>query len=220
MASSSGTVPRRQAPIPERDCADNERSFPAIPLGIALLALGALAAMAQETAPAHRLRRATSPSKTSRRSSLPGGRRFRGTASSSPMCWTSRSTSYRSRAARPAPSPLRARAPGIPYWSKDGKSLYFLSDRSDSSQLWQLPLASFGEARQVTNLSQGVDSLRFSPDESRLLLDFTDSDAKVTEPGDEEEAEGQGRRQDEARKRRSPSSSRASSSRKTRAKAT
>ena len=84
-----------------------------------------------------------------------------------------------------------------PYWSKDGKSLYFLSDRSDSSQLWQLPLASFGEARQVTHLTQGVDSLRFSPDESRLLLDFTDTDAKVTEPGDEEEDEDKDADEDE-----------------------
>src|SRR4030095_14814481 len=26
-----------------------------------------------------------------------------------------------------------------PYWSKDGTALYFLSDRSGSSQLWKLP---------------------------------------------------------------------------------
>ena len=91
-----------------------------------------------------------------------------------------------------------------PYWSKDGKSLYFLSDRSDSSQLWQLPLASFGEARQVTHLTQGVDSLRFSPDESRLLLDFTDTDAKVTEPGDEEEDEDKDAEEEKAKEKKKP----------------
>jgi dipeptidyl aminopeptidase/acylaminoacyl peptidase len=76
-----------------------------------------------------------------------------------------------------------------PYWSKDGKSLYFLSDRSDSSQLWQLPLAAFGEARQVTYLTQGVDSLRFSPDESRLLLAFTDTELKSPESPEDEDGE-------------------------------
>ncbi len=62
-----------------------------------------------------------------------------------------------------------------PYWSKDGSTLYFLSDRSGTSQLWKLPLADFGEAQQVTTFEQGIDRLRFSPDESRLLLGFTDS---------------------------------------------
>jgi len=61
-----------------------------------------------------------------------------------------------------------------PYWSKDGRSLYFLSDRSGTSQVWKLPLDTFGEAQQVTRLAQGVDTIRFSPDESRLLLTFTD----------------------------------------------
>ena len=62
-----------------------------------------------------------------------------------------------------------------PYWSKDGSTLYFLSDRSGTSQVWKLPLADFGEAQQVTTFEQGIDRLRFSPDESRLLLGFSDS---------------------------------------------
>ncbi len=65
-----------------------------------------------------------------------------------------------------------------PYWSRDGTALYFLSGRSGSNQLWRLPLASFGEATQVTSLVQGVEHLRFSPDESRLLLSFADSRLK------------------------------------------
>lgn len=65
-----------------------------------------------------------------------------------------------------------------PKWSADGGALYFLSDRSGTSQLWKLPLAGFGEAEQVTTLEQGVDGLNFSPDESRLLLSFTDAQLK------------------------------------------
>ena len=84
-----------------------------------------------------------------------------------------------------------------PYWSKDGNALYFLSDRSDSSQLWKLPLASFGEATQVTKLEQGVESLQFSPDESRLLLEFTDTEMQSKESADDEpgdEANGEGKK--------------------------
>ena len=73
-----------------------------------------------------------------------------------------------------------------PYWSKDGNAIYFLSDRSDSSQLWKLSLATFGEATQVTTLEQGVESLRFSPDESRLLLEFTDTEMQSKESADDE----------------------------------
>ena len=63
---------------------------------------------------------------------------------------------------------------GSPYWSRNGRALYFLSDRSGTRQLWKLSLSAFGEAEQVTKLEQGVDNIRFSPDESRLLLSFTD----------------------------------------------
>ncbi len=75
-----------------------------------------------------------------------------------------------------------------PYWSRDGSALYFLSDRSGSSQLWKLPLATFGEAQQVTTLEQGVDRIRFSPDESRLLLAFAGSALEA--PAEAEKAPG------------------------------
>jgi dipeptidyl aminopeptidase/acylaminoacyl peptidase len=73
-----------------------------------------------------------------------------------------------------------------PWWSADGSALYFLSDRSGSSQLWKLPLAAFGEAGQVTTFKQGIDGIRLSPDESRLLLAFTD--AQVAANPEEDEA--------------------------------
>lgn len=71
-----------------------------------------------------------------------------------------------------------------PHWSKDGTALYFLSDRSGSSQLWKLPVASFGEAVQVTSFTHGIDSLTFSPDESQLLLSFTET--ALSEPAGKE----------------------------------
>ena len=75
-----------------------------------------------------------------------------------------------------------------PRWSKDGSALYFLSDRSGTGQLWKLPVATFGEAEQLTKLEQGVGMIQFSPDESRLLLGFTDTALKA--PAEPEQAQG------------------------------
>ena len=69
-----------------------------------------------------------------------------------------------------------------PYWSREGDALYFLSDRSGTSQVWKLPLGTFGEAEQVTDVERGVETLQFSPDESRLLLTY--DDAAEDEPED------------------------------------
>ena len=57
-----------------------------------------------------------------------------------------------------------------PTWSADGTALYFLSDRSGSSQLWKLPVDVFGEAVQLTSFEAGLDKFNLSPDETRLLL--------------------------------------------------
>jgi len=53
-----------------------------------------------------------------------------------------------------------------PRWSADGKSLFFLSTRSGSSQVWRLPAAG-GEAEAVTRLPLDVESFRLSPDGRR-----------------------------------------------------
>jgi dipeptidyl aminopeptidase/acylaminoacyl peptidase len=82
-----------------------------------------------------------------------------------------------------------------PYWSRDGRALYFLSDRSATSQLWKLPLAGFGEAEQVSFLTQGVSRMRLSPDESRLLLRFTDT--QLNAPADGEKADSETKRKPE-----------------------
>lgn len=54
-------------------------------------------------------------------------------------------------------------------FSADGSSLYFLTDRSGSTQLWQLPLTG-GEARQVTDLPLDVQGYLLSADEKKLVL--------------------------------------------------
>jgi dipeptidyl aminopeptidase/acylaminoacyl peptidase len=56
-----------------------------------------------------------------------------------------------------------------PRWSAEGESLWFLSTRSGSSQVWRIPIAG-GEARQVTDLSLDVGSFALSRDGRSLAL--------------------------------------------------
>jgi dipeptidyl aminopeptidase/acylaminoacyl peptidase len=66
-----------------------------------------------------------------------------------------------------------------PRWAPDGKSIYFLSDRGGSAQVWQLPLAG-GEARQVTDYPLPVRAFSVSPTGNQLALSlavFMDCDA-------------------------------------------
>jgi dipeptidyl aminopeptidase/acylaminoacyl peptidase len=56
-----------------------------------------------------------------------------------------------------------------PRWSPDGRSLYFLSTRSGSSQVWRLPMAG-GEPQQVTRYPLDVNALRLSPDGTRIAI--------------------------------------------------
>ncbi len=54
-------------------------------------------------------------------------------------------------------------------WAADGRSLYFLSSRSGSSQVWRIALDG-GEAEQVTRLPLEVDALAVSPAGTHLVL--------------------------------------------------
>lgn len=56
-----------------------------------------------------------------------------------------------------------------PRWSADGKSLYFLSSRSGSSQVWRLDLAG-GEASQVTDYPLDVGSLKVAGAGNRIAI--------------------------------------------------
>ena len=56
-----------------------------------------------------------------------------------------------------------------PLWSADGKTVYFLSTRSGSAQVWAVPVNG-GEAVQITDLPLDVESFLLSPKGERLLL--------------------------------------------------
>ncbi|HEV7671194.1 MAG TPA: S9 family peptidase [Thermoanaerobaculia bacterium] len=56
-----------------------------------------------------------------------------------------------------------------PRWAPDGKSLFFLSTRSGSSQIWRLPLDG-GRPSQVTDLPLDASALKVSPDGSLLAF--------------------------------------------------
>jgi len=69
--------------------------------------------------------------------------------------------------------PRRLTAPGVgsdsPRWSPDGRSLYFLSSRSGSSQVWRLDLAG-GEAQPVTHAPLDIGSFKLAPDGHHLVV--------------------------------------------------
>ena len=56
-----------------------------------------------------------------------------------------------------------------PRWSPDGKSIYFLSDRSGGDQIWRMAVAG-GSATQVTNFPLDVGAFRLSPDAKHAVV--------------------------------------------------
>jgi dipeptidyl aminopeptidase/acylaminoacyl peptidase len=56
-----------------------------------------------------------------------------------------------------------------PRWSHDGRTLYFLSTRSGSSQVWRLALTG-GDAQRVSDYPLEVGALKVSPRGDRLAL--------------------------------------------------
>lgn len=75
--------------------------------------------------------------------------------------------------ARDAAPPVRLTPEGwnvdSPGFSPDGATVYFLSGKSDSSQLYAIP-ATGGEPRQVTAFAVDVGSYKLSPDGSRVAF--------------------------------------------------
>ena len=70
-----------------------------------------------------------------------------------------------------APLTSNQAADSNPRWSPDGKSLFFLSTRSGSSQVWRIPVpGSDKDAVQVTDLPLDVSNLAVSPDGSRIAF--------------------------------------------------
>ncbi len=77
-----------------------------------------------------------------------------------------------------------------PRWSPDGKSVYFLSSRSGSSQVWKI-LADGGEAEQVTRQPLDISAFVVSHDGSMLALAmevFPDSTPEETKKRLDEQA--------------------------------
>ena len=67
-----------------------------------------------------------------------------------------------------------------PRWSPDGKTLAFLSSRTDEheeDQVWLLPVAG-GEAERVTEIKGGVEDFAWSADSKRLVLVVQDPDPR------------------------------------------
>ncbi len=56
-----------------------------------------------------------------------------------------------------------------PRWDPDGSSVYFLSTRSGSSQVWRIATVG-GEAQAVTDLPLDIGTMALSPDGSRLAV--------------------------------------------------
>ncbi|NQD37515.1 S9 family peptidase [Permianibacter sp. IMCC34836] len=58
-----------------------------------------------------------------------------------------------------------------PQWSSDGRSVYFLSSRSGSSQLWRIAING-GEAEQVSSYPLDINAYKLAPDNKNVLLSF------------------------------------------------
>ena len=80
-----------------------------------------------------------------------------------------------------------------PAWSADGKSVYFLSTRSGTSQVWRIATGG-GEAVQVTDLPLDVGTFQLAPGGDRLVLstsiylDCEDLACTAARDGDQEKS--------------------------------
>jgi len=76
-----------------------------------------------------------------------------------------------------------------PRWSPDGKYLSVLSDRKkEKNQVFVLDRRG-GEARQLTEVRQGVEAYGWSPDGTRIVLVIEDPDPDDPSPADEEKSD-------------------------------
>ena len=82
-----------------------------------------------------------------------------------------------------------AKSEHLPRWSPDGKTLAFLSNREDRSQIYALRLDG-GEAHALTSGKNGVNSFRWSPDGKRMsyLANEPKSEADEKKEHDKDDA--------------------------------
>ena len=71
--------------------------------------------------------------------------------------------------ADPAPQQVAAPA-GSPAWAPDGRSVYFLSSRSGSAQVWRVGVGGKDAPLQVTKLPLDVGAFRVAPDGRTLVV--------------------------------------------------
>jgi dipeptidyl aminopeptidase/acylaminoacyl peptidase len=74
-----------------------------------------------------------------------------------------------------------------PAWSPDGKHIAFLSNRSESSQIWMIR-ADGGEASKVSDLGEGVTSFDWAPDGTSFVA-VSKSTGPHVMPGKDEDSE-------------------------------
>jgi len=82
------------------------------------------------------------------------------------------------------------RRDGSPRWSPDGRWLAFTSNRGDKktqAQLYVMP-ADGGEARRLTDAKEGVESIAWSPDSSRIAYAMRVRDPAYDEEDDSKRA--------------------------------
>src|SRR5262245_28591989 len=75
-----------------------------------------------------------------------------------------------------------------PAWSPDGSTLGFISDRTDTRQLYVINPQG-GEARALTNIDEGVSSFAWASDGKRIA--FTSTDAKTPATKDRDKKYGE-----------------------------
>lgn len=72
-----------------------------------------------------------------------------------------------------------------PQFSPDGAQLAFLSDRSDTPQVWVMPVDG-GEAYPVTDAETGVNDFQWAPDGSKIAYTMTDPKSEAEKEREKE----------------------------------
>ncbi|WP_176222162.1 S9 family peptidase [Tuberibacillus sp. Marseille-P3662] len=76
-----------------------------------------------------------------------------------------------------------------PIWSNDGKSIYFLSNRTGKAQVWCIS-SNWGEAQQVTDYKHDISEFSLSPDGNHIVCEVElPEDAKDHEDEDENDTQ-------------------------------